>query len=101
MTRNQYDNVAYRRHCAEILRPTLDTLEEFAKAGYEIEGVVGIKGSPSCGVTETCEGYEGGEVEGTPTCQRAAARGVMMAVLGELVAERGLELAFSDVRDPD
>ena len=101
MTRNQYDNVAYRRHCAEILRPTLDTLEEFATAGYEIEGVVGIQGSPSCGVTETCEGYEGGEVDGTPNCRRVAARGVMMEVLGELVAERGLDLAFTDVSDSD
>ena len=101
MTRNQYDNVAYRRHCANILRPTLDTLEEFAAAGYAIEGVVGIKGSPSCGVTETCEGYEGGEVAGAPTCERIAERGVMMAVLGELLEARGLELSFTDVRDPD
>ncbi|MDR3687280.1 MAG: 2-thiouracil desulfurase family protein [Coriobacteriia bacterium] len=101
MTRNQYDNVAYRRHCAAILRPTIDTLEEFAAAGYAIEGVVGIKGSPSCGVTETHEGYEGGGIEGTPTCERVADRGVMMAVLGELLAVRGMKLTFTDVRDPD
>ena len=101
MTRNQYDTVAYRRHCGEMLRPTLDTLEEFARAGYEIDGVLGIKGSPSCGVTETREGYAGGEVQGTPACERVAGAGVMMDVLARMFAERGLDVALSDIRDPD
>jgi predicted secreted protein len=101
MTRNQYDTAAYRRHCGDILRPTLDTLEEFARAGYAIEGVVGIKGSPSCGVTETCEGYAGGEVGGTHSCQRVAESGVMMTVLAEMLAERGLGVALTDIGDAD
>jgi predicted secreted protein len=101
MTRNQYDTVAYRRHCAEILRPTVDTLEEFSAAGYAIEGVIGVKGSPSCGVSETCEGYEGGDVQGTPSCEKVAARGVMMAVLGDLLGQRGLNIELTDVSDPD
>jgi predicted secreted protein len=101
MTRNQYDTVAYRRHCREILRTPVDTLEEFARAGYALEGVVGIKGSPSCGVTETCEGYAGGDIEGAPACEPVSARGVMIDVLAEMLAERGLVVAMTDVSDPD
>ncbi|HEY5540286.1 MAG TPA: 2-thiouracil desulfurase family protein [Coriobacteriia bacterium] len=101
MTRNQYDTVAYRRHCAEILRPTVDALEEFARADYAIEGIVGIKGSPSCGVTETCVGYAGGGVGRAHACERVAGSGVMMDVLAEMLGERGLDVALSDVRDPD
>jgi predicted secreted protein len=101
MTRNQYDTGAYRRHCRETLRPTVDTLEEFSRAGYAIEGVVGIKGSPSCGVTETCEGFGGGEIGGVPVSVRAAGSGVMMTVLAEMLAERELPISMTDVSDSD
>jgi predicted secreted protein len=101
MTRNQLDTAGYRRHCRDILRPTLDTLEEFAAAGYEIEGVVGIKGSPSCGVTETSEGYSGGKVGGAHAHSRVGGAGVMMAVLTEMLAERGLNVELRDADNPD
>ena len=101
MTRNQLDTAAYRRHCAEILRPTVDTLEEFARAGYTIEGIVGVKGSPSCGVTDTSEGYAGGRIEGVPAHEHVVGRGVMMDVLAELLTECGLPLTMLDVADPD
>ena len=32
MTSNQFDTAAYRRHCAEILRPTVDMLDRLARA---------------------------------------------------------------------
>jgi predicted secreted protein len=101
MTRGQYDTTAYRRHCAQILAPTLDTLEEFSAAGYAIDAVWGVKGSPSCGVTETHEGYEGGEVGGSPSCARVAGMGVYMTVLAQLLAERGLGIELRDVADPE
>jgi len=101
MTRNQLDTVAYRCHCASVLGPTVDTLEEFARAGYTIDGVVGVKGSPSCGVTDTTVGYPGGRIEGSPAHEHVIGRGVMMDVLADLLAERGLPLTMCDVGDPD
>lgn len=49
---NQFDNVFFRRHCRNILSPILDQLKEYLAHGerFEILGIVGIDGSPSCGV---------------------------------------------------
>jgi len=101
MTRNQLDTAAYRRHCAEMLRATVDTLEEFARAGYTIEGIVGVKGSPSCGVADTTEGYRGGRIEGAAAYEHVVGSGVMMDVLAELLTERGMPLTMWDVGDRD
>ena len=49
---NQFDNVFFRRHCRNILSPILDQLKEYLAHGerFEILGIVGIDGSPSCGL---------------------------------------------------
>ncbi len=62
MTKEQYDNPSYRAHCRRILEAPLSQLIAFHRAGYEIIGLVGMDGSPSCGIHLTCEGYTGGEI---------------------------------------
>ena len=63
---NQFDNVFFRRHCRNILSPILDQLKEYLAHGerFEILGIVGIDGSPSCGVDYTCTGDWYGSFEG-------------------------------------
>jgi len=98
MTREQYDTPAYRRASREMLRPALDQLWAFADAGYELLGVVGVDGSPSCGVFLTCEGFHGGEPCGpgadvAAQCRAACmlpGRGVYIDVLAGMLAEYGL-----------
>ncbi len=63
MTREQYDHPNYRAHCREVLKYPMIQLRAFARAGYELVGVMGVDGSPSCGVNRTCEGFEGGELD--------------------------------------
>ncbi len=48
MTYEEYNNAEYRKHCREILKPILKQVEEFSRNGYEISGLLGIQGSPSC-----------------------------------------------------
>lgn len=48
MTYEQYNTPQYRKHCREILEPVLKQAKEYLKNGYEITGLLGIKGSPSC-----------------------------------------------------
>ena len=61
MSRDQYDHPSYRSHCRRpLLLPTVDQLAGFARAGYEIIGVIGVDGSASCGVTLTPVGFTGG-----------------------------------------
>ena len=61
VTKNQIDIPSYRRYCREIFSHHADLIEQFAKKGYEIE-VVGVEGSPSCGIKSTTLGYTGGKI---------------------------------------
>jgi predicted secreted protein len=102
MTVEQYNTPAYRRHCRKILRTTIDTLRALADDGCAIEGVVGVEGSPSCGVETTCGGYAGGELEeaGEQQAVRIAGRGVFVDELRAMLAEAGLgDVPFTGVED--
>lgn len=105
MTREQYDTPGYRRHCAAILAPTIDTLVTLAADGCEIEAVLGVDGSPSCAVTRTCVGYSGGEIEALaagdriPEAVSAPITGVFIEVLASLLDEAGLRVAFKGVEE--
>lgn len=62
MTSEQYDHPAFRRHCRRILEPCLDQLLALHREGCAMAGLVGVDGSPSCGMFRTCTGYRGGEI---------------------------------------
>ncbi len=47
--REQYDGAGYREFCRRILQPTIFMMKEFYKEGFKIV-VIGVDGSPSCGV---------------------------------------------------
>ena len=102
MTVEQYETPAYSRHCRKILRTTVDTLRALANDGCTIEGVIGVEGSPSCGVETTCGGYAGGELEDASGQQaaRIPGRGVFFDELRGMLAEVGLgDVPFSGVED--
>ncbi len=58
----QYNHSNYRRHCRRILEPSVDQIEAFSKAGYQIIGILGADGSPNCGVTKIPTGLTGGVI---------------------------------------
>lgn len=62
ITREQLDIPNYRHFCRKIFLPTADTLQMLYQAGYTIK-LIGVKGSPSCGVMTTSMGFEGGRLE--------------------------------------
>ena len=105
MTREQYDTPAYRRHCQEILAPTVDMLVSLVDDGCSIEAVVGVDGSPSCGVDRTCSGYEGGEIEAifdsgrAPVAADIPASGVFIEVFRSLLTAAGLNVTFRGVEE--
>jgi len=102
MTVEQYDTPAYRRHCRKILRPVIDTLVALADDGCSIEAVLGVEGSPSCGVETTCGGCTGGEIEDASEqkADRVAGRGVLIDELRAMMDDAGLgAVPFSGVED--
>ena len=60
-TREQYESVSFTGHCRELAEQTAEQVGEFARCGYEIVGLVGVDGSPTCGVTHSASGDWGGE----------------------------------------
>lgn len=104
MTREQYDTPRYRRHCRDILESIVDQSEDYLRGGYEILGIVGVDGSPSCGVERTCIGYEGGEIasmRALPICSFAAGRGVFMECLLSMFEDRGLSIPAAGIDEED
>ena len=65
-TSDQFDNPHFRSHCRRILAPVLLDLAEYTAhpERFEVLSIVGIDGSPSCGVDYTCRGPWGGNLSG-------------------------------------
>jgi predicted secreted protein len=47
--REQYDTPGYRAHCRRILDPIISQIVEYQKEGHKVV-IIGLDGSPSCGV---------------------------------------------------
>jgi predicted secreted protein len=84
VTRNQLDVPQFRRFCRTLIEDYVDLLEMLVHEGARLR-IVGLAGSPSCGVQTTSSGYTGGRVR---ECEHThmSGRGVFME---ELLAEMG------------
>ncbi len=108
MTREQYDNPTYRNCCRQMLQASIAQIKAFADAGYQIESIIGMDGSPNCGVNRTCYGFKGGEigVQGIVEEQRSAlefksGKGVFMEILSVMLQEVQLDIPFIAVDEED
>lgn len=108
-TYDQFNNVFFRQRCREMLQPVLLQLKEYLAnpEEFEVLGVLGIDGSPSCGVTYTCRAGWGGEFSGRDvsevlrSCELKEGSGVLMCVLQEMLMENGIDLKFSGLFAPE
>lgn len=82
VTRNQLDVPQFRLFCRSLIVQYADLLQMLAKEGTRVR-IVGVAGSPSCGVVSTSSGYRGGRVEACEH-EHVPGRGVFME---ELLAE--------------
>jgi predicted secreted protein len=66
--KNQFDNPFFRSQCRLMLTPVILQLKEYAAnpERFQLEGIVAIDFSPSCGYHVTCKGDWGGEFSGCP-----------------------------------
>lgn len=95
VTRNQLDVPEFRRFCRSLLIHYADIIEMLAKKGFRIR-IIGVAGSPSCGVCTTSSGYTGGQVR---ECEHAhiAGRGVFMEELMEEMGRRGVKVTVEEI----
>jgi predicted secreted protein len=101
MTVEQYDHPNFRAHCKDILRYPLMQLQAFSRAGHELVGILGMDGSPNCGVNLTCEGYRGGELCSAEnlsgqleSLRLVTGKGVFMTELEEMLREADIRPTF-------
>jgi len=52
-TKEQYDTPKFRKHCRQIAESLAKQIQEYMQNNVRVLAILGIKGSPSCGVTET------------------------------------------------
>lgn len=63
--KEQFDTPYFRENCISLLKPIINQIEDYKNNGYEIALVLGIDGSPSCGINYTCSSKKwGGELSG-------------------------------------
>lgn len=98
---SQFDTPFFRQECRKMLTPIILQLQEYAKYPnrFEFLGILGIDGSPSCGVNFTFDGDWGGELGNmanlVPTIdalKKVQKPGIMMSVLKEMLLEYHLPM---------
>ena len=98
MSKDQYDHPSFRRHCRNILKPYIDQIETFIKAEYKILGVIGVNGSPNCGLSKTPMGLTGGvtgpDEKPFEKVKYINDSGVFMDELKALLKQRNINLKF-------
>lgn len=88
VTRNQLDVPEHRRFCRSLINHYADLLEMMAREGMQIR-IVGVAGSPSCGVETTSSGYRGGRVQACEH-EHLPGRGIFMEELMAELERRGV-----------
>lgn len=93
---NQLDTPQFRSFCRALIKPHADLLEMLARQGARL-CIVGVAGSPSCGVITTSSGYTGG-LPGAAEHARVSGRGVFMAELLAKLERRGVAARVEESR---
>jgi len=95
VTRNQLDVPQFRRFCCTLIEHYADILQMLASQGARLR-IVGVTGSPSCGVATTSSGYTGGRVR---ECEhaRVAGRGVFMEEMLAELERRGVQVEAKEI----
>lgn len=93
--KEQYDNPSYRRFCRKLSRQIADYIEEYLKNYVKVVGIVGIAGSPSCGVLTTASSSEWmGDPRRASLSVKVQNRGVFINELMKELEARGIRLEF-------
>lgn len=88
-TRDQYDNAIFRRHCRKIAKEIVNQIQEYKKREIITKIVIGVDGSPSCGVNVAL-------TEGSRRKEKGF--GILMEELYTALKEKGISIPFYGIR---
>jgi predicted secreted protein len=101
-SKEQYSNPYFRKHCRSIIDSLVLELSDYKNSGYHLLGLLGIKGSPSCGVRHTFTAAWGGERSGPlADGENAAGTGVFIEELSFAFSEAGLAIPLLEIDEED
>lgn len=95
-TRAQYDTVEYRSHCRKIAKEIVDQIQEYAKCGIKTKIVIGIDGSPSCGVNRTSKKTH--IYRRTSKHKKTKELGILIEELQISLKKRNISIPFHGIR---
>ncbi len=100
-TKEQYDTPIFRRYCRKLAITLVDQIEEYLKNEIKILAILGIDGSPTCGVNETSKGFKGGDLEkiSIPEVTHVKGLGIFMEELQRELKKRSLNIYFFGIKD--
>ncbi len=108
---NQFDNVFFKNHCEKLLHNPICEIQEYMQnyEKFKVIGIVGIDGSPSCGVSLTCTSSEWGGSKAdssewakkVDTCKTESKSGVFINVLKELLKQKTISVNLTSITDPE
>ena len=103
-SRSQYNNRFFISHCSKLAENIINQLEEYLRCSYVVGPVLGINGSPSCGIDFSFDGPWGGEIGSTDKIAEKAGAlacvrqpGVFMEVLKSAAIKREINLQWIGV----
>ncbi|TXJ35306.1 DUF523 domain-containing protein [Brachyspira aalborgi] len=104
--KEQFDNCGYRKYLEKIVNSFVDIIKEYINNGYEIVGIYGIAGSPSCGVNLTCSANWEGEISLYKDKEDIVSRikminesGIFMEIFKSVLDKNKINILFYDVDD--
>ncbi|AFS79445.1 hypothetical protein DUF523 [Gottschalkia acidurici 9a] len=99
--KNQLDTPHYRKLCNELFQPYLDQIKQYLSNNYEVVCLVGVNGSPTCGVNRTCTGSWGGELGQNPnlkdtlnTISSSRESGVFIDEIKAILKDHNISIPF-------
>ncbi len=94
----QYDTDEYRSLCARLAEDVVGTVELYERSGMHVIAVLGVEGSPSCGVhiTNTAQGAGSDAVS-----VRTSGSGVFVQELKAGLEPRGVRFEAVDAHEDD
>jgi predicted secreted protein len=94
-TKHQYDTPTFRSHCKKIAKEIVDQIQDYAKCGINTEIVIGVDGSPSCGVSETSKESS---YENTSKYGKVKGSGILIEQLCLALKERKISIPFYGIK---
>ncbi|MDA8135278.1 MAG: hypothetical protein M0T82_11685 [Desulfobacteraceae bacterium] len=107
--KDQLDYPFFRVSCRSLLDPMIRQIRMYREDGYVLRGVIGIDGSPCCGVRRTCRSsaWSGDFLDKEETWEKirqmhwAKEPGIFMEMFQSMLREASLSLPFFAVDETD